>query len=126
MKRLIKSSSLFVSVMVGILLLSGAVVGHAEGTNGGGVQTQGGISFYEDSTEASSSTVATTESSTVVSEPTVTSDSSIASITKPYGKYPSTGELVTKGLGIGGLVLVLLVLLFLLLKRKKEHKEEEV
>lgn len=72
---------------------------------GGVVQTKGEVGFYE---ETSPSTT-TSESSTSVE------------VTKPKGKFPSTGELIKKSMMVSG-TLILLLLLFVLLnkQRKKE------
>ncbi|WP_249274544.1 LPXTG cell wall anchor domain-containing protein [Candidatus Enterococcus clewellii] len=85
--------------------------------NGGAVQTNGVIQFYEETT--SSTTIPSTSTSTPVTEPS----SSELPVTKPTGKYPSTGELVKKSLAISGSVLVVLVLLFFFWKRRKDEKE---
>lgn len=71
------------------------------------VQTNGEIVFTEDSTKPTVET----------SEPTV--NSSDTPVTKPTGKFPSTGELVAKSLGITGIAVLIFALLFYLFKRKK-------
>ncbi|MGX7128283.1 LPXTG cell wall anchor domain-containing protein [Enterococcus wangshanyuanii] len=86
----------------------------AEGEgNGGGIQTNGEIGFYEE-------TKPTTEPTT---EPT-TSDST-PKITKPVGKYPSTGELVKKSLSISGAAIVIIAAIAFFWKRKKDNDEQK-
>ncbi|OJG25037.1 LPXTG-domain-containing protein cell wall anchor domain [Enterococcus caccae] len=80
--------------------------------NGGEVQTNGVISFYEDSSSTESSSV----------PELTTSDSKVA---KPVGRYPSTGEMVKTSLVFTGVALVVIVLLLLFWKRKKEHEGRE-
>ncbi|MGX7245374.1 LPXTG cell wall anchor domain-containing protein [Enterococcus quebecensis] len=89
-------------------------VNAAENQNGGQVTTEGIITFYEDSTEA------TVEPS----KPTPTSPTE-AKVTKPVGRYPSTGEIVKGTIGISGIVLVVLALFLFLKKRKKEKEADE-
>ncbi|OJG96781.1 LPXTG-domain-containing protein cell wall anchor domain [Enterococcus termitis] len=87
---------------------------HAEGEgNGGGIQTNGEIGFYE---ETKGTTEPTTEPATSDSTP---------KITKPVGKYPSTGELVKKSLSISGAALIVIALLVFLWKRKKDDDKQE-
>ncbi|WP_086350803.1 LPXTG cell wall anchor domain-containing protein [Candidatus Enterococcus clewellii] len=96
--------------------------------NGGAVQTNGVIQFYEEtsssSTTPSSSTSSSTVASTSSSTPITVPSSSEAPVTKPTGKYPSTGELVKTSLAVSGSALVVLVVLFFFWKRKKDAKEE--
>lgn len=72
---------------------------------GGVVQTKGEVGFYEETSPS-----------------TTTSDSSTPTkVTKPKGKFPSTGELVKKSMMVsGGLILVLLLFILLHKQRKKE------
>lgn len=83
------------------------------------VQTNGEIIFYEESSGSTSST-STKESS--VTKPT---ESSTAGTTKPIGRFPSTGELIGKSLGISGILMLIFILLFYLLKRKKPADDKE-
>lgn len=106
-------SAFFVSVVAVVLFFSYPLFGMAE-ENGGAVQTNGGITFYEESISISSTEQSTTPSTT--SKPTSQ---------KPVGRYPSTGELVKASLGISGAVLVAIVLILFYLKRKKERENTE-
>lgn len=112
------------------LLLSSVIVvvgftglGHfasAEG-NGGQVPTNGQITFYEDEPEPSSSEPPASSSSEV---PAPSVSSSELPVTKPAGKYPSTGELVKKSLSISGAALLAAAFLLFLYKRRKKEAEE--
>lgn len=82
---------------------------------GGAVQTNGGIGFYETSSDRPSSEV-----SVPSSEAPALSTSRLPAI-KPTGKYPSTGELVKKSLTFSGVVLILGTLILFLWKRRKEE-----
>lgn len=118
MKRMKLFSSLFISVVVMAFIFVGRPAIGLAAENGGAVQTNGVVSFYEETIESSSSTEpsTTTEPTT---EPTKPSGS------KPAGKYPSTGELVKKSLGISGAALVLIVLILFYVKRRKEQESGE-
>ncbi|MBP2097261.1 LPXTG cell wall anchor domain-containing protein [Enterococcus rivorum] len=70
--------------------------------NGGAVQTNGEIAFFEEKTTQTSN------------EPT---------IQKPKGKLPATGEVVRNSLGGIG-VLILLLLLFLFYRKRRNQKNE--
>lgn len=128
MNDLKRRPSLFISVaLTALMLLAGPVTGLAE-EQGGAVQTNGVISFYEESTPPNSTTEptsGTTEPSVSASEVPVPSDTSsypsTGTTTKPTGSYPSTGELVGASLGISGLILVALVLILFFYKRKREQ-----
>ena len=85
----------------------------AENQNGGQVTTEGIITFYEDSTER------TTEPS----KPTPSSPSE-PKVTKPVGRYPSTGEIIKGSIGIGGIALVAIALFLFFKKRKKEQEAD--
>ncbi|WP_347339094.1 LPXTG cell wall anchor domain-containing protein [Enterococcus larvae] len=105
---------------------SASLVFAAEGV-GGAVQTNGHIGFYEGETEPSSSTseeppIKESSSSQVPSSSSV-QDSSTA-VTKPTGKYPSTGELVKTSLSISGIALLMIAFILFLFKRKKKEAEE--
>ncbi|MEI5990598.1 hypothetical protein A5881_002103 [Enterococcus termitis] len=78
----------------------------------GQVQTNAGVGFYESSTD-SSSTQSTTKTSTTKNPDTVT---------KPKGRYPSTGELVRQSITISGIILIFLAILLILWKRKKNQQ----
>lgn len=95
---------LLLFLFVGGSFTSIGIESHAE-ENGGVVKTNGVVGFYEDSSS---------------SDTTVNSSTS-EKVTKPTGRFPSTGELVKKSLSITGLILLLLIVLFFLFKRKKEH-----
>lgn len=98
-------------MLVLLTLMVGTPAYAQEGEGGGAVQTNGVIGFYEeDAPPASSST-----------EPI--GSSSEPAVTKPAGKYPSTGELVRKSLSISGAILVLCVLVLFLIKRRKRGTE---
>ncbi|MHC5228835.1 LPXTG cell wall anchor domain-containing protein [Enterococcus sp. LJL99] len=90
---------------IGFLSLMVPVTSVTADDVGGVVQTKGEVGFYE---ETSSSTT-TSQSSTPMK------------VTKPKGKFPSTGELIKKSMMVSG-ALILLLLLFVLLnkQRKKE------
>lgn len=85
----------------------------AANNNGGEVQTDGVISFYEESssTEPSTST-----------QPSDSTSSSSAQVAKPVGRYPSTGEMVKTSLVFTGAALVIIGLLLFFWKRKKEKE----
>jgi len=84
---------------------------------GGAVQTNGVIGFYETSADSSGS------EEPVESIPS--SSDSEPPVTKPAGKYPSTGELVKKSLAVSGVALVLGVLILFFWKRRKEEGDAE-
>ncbi|MEI5990764.1 hypothetical protein A5881_002269 [Enterococcus termitis] len=78
--------------------------------DGGQVTVDGTIGFYEESTEESTASTATKGKEN----------------TKPVGRYPSTGELVQKGLPwLGGGLLVLIAIIWFKTKRSKACEEEE-
>ncbi|MEI5994477.1 LPXTG cell wall anchor domain-containing protein [Candidatus Enterococcus mansonii] len=80
--------------------------------NGGAVQTNGNIQFYEESSSSSSTTTSTTE--TPIKKP------------KPVGRFPSTGELVQKSMVFtGGLLLLILLYILIRHKRKSNGKESD-
>ena len=89
----------------------------AANNNGGEVQTDGVIRFYEDSSSTEPST--STSTSTQPSSNTSTSSSQVA---KPVGRYPSTGEMVKTSLVFTGAALVIIGLLLFFWKRKKEKE----
>ncbi|MCB5953440.1 LPXTG cell wall anchor domain-containing protein [Enterococcus sp. CWB-B31] len=106
-----------------IMVIGFTVVGNtafAEG-NGGQVQTNGQITFYEDEPKPSSSEPPVSSSS---QEPVPSVSSSELPVTKPAGKYPSTGELVKKSLSISGAALIVAAFLLFLYKRRKKEAEE--
>ncbi|MHC5372559.1 LPXTG cell wall anchor domain-containing protein [Enterococcus sp. LJL120] len=85
----------------------------AQANAGGQVTNDGEITFYEESTIASSS------SSSVA---TSTSSSGVLPDTQGGGKLPQTGETIRNFSFLGG-GLLLVLLLFLLYKRRKEREE---
>lgn len=131
MKKKFLLLSAFVMV-IGWVVVSQPVV--AQEGNGGQVQTNGEITFYEDEPVPSSSSEPPASSS---EEPPVSSsvepvpDSSTpttpssAPATKPPGKFPSTGELVKTSLSISGGILLGIALLFFILKRRKKGGAQE-
>lgn len=79
----------------------------------GQVITGGKISFYEDSTESTSSSTQTRSSTQTSATEVVES--------KPKGKLPSTGEIVKRyAIWLGSILLVIALLLFLRRRRKEE------
>lgn len=115
-----------VAVSLTVLMVFGFRSSALAAENGGAVQTNGVVGFYDNSTEPSSSTEPTP--STTESEKPAPSESTTTSSTvvkKPTGSYPSTGELVTKSLSISGVVLLAGVLIFFLWKRRKDGEKEE-
>ncbi|ALS02581.1 hypothetical protein ATZ33_14705 [Enterococcus silesiacus] len=114
----------FIAVL--FLLLGVPKLAHAA-ENGGAIQTNGQITFFESEPSSSSSTEPTTStSSSSSSTATTTSDQTFlpGKPTKPVGRYPSTGELVGKSLSVTGLALLLILLVLYLWKRKK-HAEQK-
>lgn len=97
-------------------------------TNGGAVQTNGVVGFYEedsssssDSSSSDSSSFDSSSSDSLFSE-SETSQSTLPSTNKPTGKYPSTGELVKNSLTISGAALVVIALVFLIWKKRQEKE----
>lgn len=101
-------------------LVASFPVAVAANGNGGSVQTNGVISFY-DETITSSTTEPPTPSTT---EP---SDSELpTTVEKPAGgKLPSTGELVKMSLSISGVAIIAAVLLLFFWKRRKDSSKRE-
>ncbi|MBM7690468.1 cell wall protein [Enterococcus ureilyticus] len=85
----------------------------AANNNGGEVQTDGVIRFYEDSSSTEPPTSTQPSSSTLTSS---------AQVAKPVGRYPSTGEMVKTSLVFTGAALVIIGLLLFFWKRKKEKE----
>lgn len=110
-------------IAVLLFTFTGRTVVQAVSNGGGAVQTNGDISFYEEST-STSETEDSTENSTADSSSSTTGTlPETGTTTKPAGKLPSTGELVVKSLSIsGGVILVVAGILFWL-KRKKQADE---
>ena len=115
-----------VAVSLTVLMVFGFHSSALAAENGGAVQTNGVVGFYDNSTESSSSTEpapSTTESEKPAPSESTTTSSTV--VKKPTGSYPSTGELVTKSLSISGVVLLAGVLIFFLWKRRKDGEKEE-
>lgn len=110
-----------------LIVVIGCTVGEtavfAQEGNGGQVQTNGEITFYEDEPLPSSSSEPPVSSEPASSEAPIPSSSEPV-IQKPQGKYPSTGELVKKSLSISGIALIAIVFLLFLYKRRKKEAEE--
>ncbi|MFK4568050.1 LPXTG cell wall anchor domain-containing protein [Enterococcus sp. UD-01] len=102
--------NLILSFTFVFLLANARPLTAAAGTNGGEVQTNGVISFYEDSSTIESSST---------SEPRQTSDEPIA---KPKGNYPTTGEMVKTSLIYTGVILVIIAGLLFFWKQKKNQE----
>ena len=122
MKKMFLLLSSFAMVMG---FVAGGNTASAQEGNGGQVQTNGEISFYADEPLPSSSEPpAPSSTQEPSSEAPVPTSSSELPVTKPAGKYPSTGELVKKSLTIsGGAVVVIALVLFLYSRKKKEAGE---
>lgn len=114
---------------------------YADG-NGGAISTKGQITLLTEetipSTDSSSSDSSVPDSSTPDSsvpdssvpdsstpKPSPSESSQSPIITKPQGKYPSTGELVKTSLSISGVVLLMIVLIVFWWKRKKDQESRE-
>lgn len=113
---------MFSSVFLTMLMFLSAPVSFAQE---GAVQTKGEVILWEESSESSEPPTSSTEpsDSTVPSESVVSSESSqAATVSKPAGKYPSTGELVKSSLTITGIALLLIMLILFFLKKKKERE----
>lgn len=129
MKKKIRLTLL--SFLLGGILIA-PVSGFAQ-TNGENpaVQNGGVIEFYEEEVKPSeSSEPADSSSQEGKPTPTPTPGSSTkpssggASVSKPTGKYPSTGELVQKSMTYSGIALVLIAFLIFLWKRRKKEEDE--
>lgn len=113
MKKIIKST--IISFTFALTLALTYPLNAAAKANGGEVQTNGVISFYE---ESSSTEISSTTESSTISEPST----SEPKVVKPVGRYPSTGEMVKTSLVFTGIALVVIGLLLFFWKRKKEHE----
>ncbi|MHC5247474.1 LPXTG cell wall anchor domain-containing protein [Enterococcus sp. LJL90] len=110
-----KKLVLFIGLFVLLLGFCGEVqkVLASDGA-GGQVTVQGGITFYEDSSEP------------VASSSSSTSESSSNELPSTGGgKLPQTGEMVRNFSFIGGVVILAVLLLFLYRRKKDKDKEEE-
>ncbi|WP_086315369.1 hypothetical protein A5821_002852 [Enterococcus sp. 7F3_DIV0205] len=76
--------------------------------NGGAVQTNGVISFYDEDSTTSPSSSQQKDNPQLVE--------------KPKGRYPSTGELVKKSLSLSGIILLLAAIILFFWTRKKSKK----
>lgn len=116
---------LFCSLAAVICLSFKASFSYAEDGVGGQVTTGGKISFYEGSTESSSLESSTIDTSSTDTHTSTTIDSTTSSavedVTKPTGKYPSTGETIKRYSLIGTGIIGFVVVLFFLRKRRKEE-----
>lgn len=117
---------------LGLLLLgmfSFSTIASATTGAGGQVSVKGQITFYEGSTEPSTSDSTTPSSSSEVpKDSTSTSASSTgvstgsSSTTKPQGSFPSTGETIRNYSFMGVGVILLLVLILWSRRKKKEEQ----
>ena len=129
MKKIRFISLIASSVLVLVCFLFTPVVIEAS-ANGGAVQTNGVIGFYEeDTSESSTSESSTSESSDSgsISSESITSQSTLPptdGTTKPTGKYPSTGELVKSSLTISGIALLVIAVIFLIWKKRQEKEDQ--
>jgi LPXTG-motif cell wall-anchored protein len=123
MKKRIINLLLLITLVSGVCVVSGKPVWAAEG---GAVQREGVNSFYEDEPAPSSSSSEEPKTEpTSEPEPEPSSSSAEPVVTKPAGKYPSTGELIQTGAAVSGATLVLAFLLIVLWRRKKEKEGRE-
>ncbi|OJG26542.1 LPXTG-domain-containing protein cell wall anchor domain [Enterococcus caccae] len=88
-------------------MINGRVAFAQEGAE---VPTKGEIVLFDDETSSSS-------------QPPPSSSSE--NVTKPKGRFPSTGELVKYGVSIGGSLLLLLVIFLYLLRKRDRNKGKE-
>ncbi|WP_086315508.1 hypothetical protein A5821_002993 [Enterococcus sp. 7F3_DIV0205] len=91
-----------------LVMINGRVAFAQEGAE---VPTKGEIVLFDDETSSSSSQPPTASSS--------------EKVTKPKGRFPSTGELVKYGVSIGGSLLLLLVIFLYLLRKRDRNKGKE-
>ena len=121
MKQTKKITVLLCSLVMGILLFMQTTAYAAEGA-GGQVTRTGKISFYEESTDSSSSTPASSSTAADSTNPSENASTTEA-VTKPVGRYPSTGELVQKYSWLGACLLIF-VFFFLFLRRRRKEKHQ--
>lgn len=115
---------LVTSFLLVLSVLSGFAMNAAANGNGGSVQTNGVISFYDET--VSSSSTEPTDSSTVVSSEPEPSTTESSVVEKPAGgKLPSTGELVKMSLSVSGIAILAAVLLFFFWKKRKDNSKRE-
>ncbi|MGX7245491.1 LPXTG cell wall anchor domain-containing protein [Enterococcus quebecensis] len=106
-----KKKKLFIIVLTAVAFwaISLVVPVHAYASeNGGAVQTNGVISFYDEDSATSPSSSQQKENPQLVE--------------KPKGRYPSTGELVKKSLSLSGFILLLAAIILFFWTRKKSKK----
>ncbi|MHC5373976.1 LPXTG cell wall anchor domain-containing protein [Enterococcus sp. LJL120] len=104
-------------MLVGVVGSVGEV--YAAGDAGGQVQNDSQITFYEETTDSTTSSSTIESSSTTESSSTVLPDTSDT----PGGKLPQTGEVIRNYSLIGG-TLLLVLLLFLFYRKKKDNEKE--
>ncbi|MGL4696731.1 LPXTG cell wall anchor domain-containing protein [Enterococcus larvae] len=117
--------SLIASFILGFALCFVIPVTSEATTNGGAVQTNGVVGFYEEGSSDSSSSDSSSSDGSSSSEST--SQSTLpptGGTTKPTGSYPSTGELVKNSLTISGAALLVIAAVFLFWKKKKEKETQ--
>lgn len=110
------------SIVFSLSFISQSSIVFAEdAANGGAVQTNGVIGFYDDTQTSTSSTSPSASSDGGVVTPPSTAGPT--GTTKPYGALPSTGELVKKSLFISGIAVIILVLFLYYFGKKKRKRE---
>ncbi|MCB5956327.1 LPXTG cell wall anchor domain-containing protein [Enterococcus sp. CWB-B31] len=122
-----KSFALLVASFIAVLsIFSGGSMKAMASGNGGSVQTNGVITFYDETVTSSSTEPAnsSTTSSSMASSSTLPATDGSSTVGKPTGTYPSTGELVKTGLSFSGIAIVAAVLFFFWIKRKEQGKRK--
>ena len=107
-------------VLLAAFLSVGVTLGSIQAVGDGGVSTKGQITLTggSETTEPTSSSTSTSTTPSTTTPTTVRSYPSTELVSKPVGRYPSTGELVKTSLSIGGGALALATILLYLWKRK--------